>query len=156
MQKDNKAFKEICRCRIMQKEKEFETEKYKFIFYQDRNETLMEVRPKCGEPRAEHEREIKGSLKHVGKWEVLIKAGRNLLEDLGIKKKSENKIEKEFEFEHIRTDKERILFKITSKRDINVKPSIEEIEEQVRNIFKWQQLTKTISEIKNEVFSHGF
>ena len=79
----------------MSKENEFETEKYVFGFSQ--LEKIVRIKVATFERRGftdEDISELEEFLADMGKWEVFIKVGRSLLEELGIKPKSEKEPEK--------------------------------------------------------------
>ncbi|MFX0203661.1 MAG: hypothetical protein ACFFCW_46780 [Candidatus Hodarchaeota archaeon] len=150
----------------MSNENEFETEKYVFWFSQ--LEKIVRIKVATFERREftdEDISELEEFLADMGKWETFVKVGKSLLEELGIKTKSEKELEKEFGFEKyqiIKFKKEdypvEIIMDLTTKeiharerRKTRTTLSKEEIMEQIKNVPKWQTLKKTISELKKQV-----
>ena len=157
----------------MEKEWNFETEKYKFWFYQgktfeDLKVVLVDIKTVSRRDFTDEDlNELKGFFKDMGKWENFVKAGKGLLEDLGISTKAKKKHE---EFGHekyeVRLEKEkgredRVLVRIaltsegsarrTGGDRVLAKLPLEEIIEQVKNVPKWQTLTKAFLELKRKL-----
>ena len=108
--------------------------------------------------------ELKDFFRDMGKWETFVKAGKELLEDIGIGKKSEKESEKEFGFGKYEMSFERreeivmVTVKLTPKESRRrtrgstssaIVPPLEEIAQQIRNVPKWQTLRKAISDLKS-------
>jgi len=102
----------------------------------------------------------------MGKWENFVKAGKSLLQDLGIPIKIEKEEKREFGVEKYekqleKTDYDKsimVTIKLTAKeisrrsaRSKNVMLPPKEIREQLKNVPKWQTLKKTLSELKEKL-----
>ena len=150
----------------MSNENEFETEK--FVFWFSQLEKIVRVRVATVERRNFADKdieELKEFFADMGKWEAFVEVGKSLLEELGIKTKSEKEHKKEFGFEKydiIKCKKEdysiEIIIDLTSKeiraRKRKGTTSIltkEEILEQIKNASKWQTLKKAISELRRQL-----
>jgi len=151
----------------MANEEYFETEKYLFWYYQEKRAVV--VRAITIERRNftdQDESELKAFLNDMGKWENFIKAGKNLLEDLGINTKTGKEHQEEFGIEkYVITKFEKkderltVTIELTSEESLRRTRGdskfstlpIEEIREQLKNVPKWQTLKKTLSELKEKL-----
>lgn len=152
---------------LMSNEDKFVTEKYVFWFYEGKGRPfvslIIHVNVGTVERRKFEEedlQEIQGFFNDMGKWEIFVDLGRRLLEDLGIN--SEDKGERatlsgseRYEFKYdVKGDRIHVEIELRpderKRRSAQKKDdiSIAEIIEQVKNVPKWQALTRTISELK--------
>jgi len=160
----------------MSEEYTFKTEKYDFYFFLEKDARMraknVGVNVATVERRNftnEDVRELKEFFKDMGKWETFVKAGKSLLEDLGIKTKSEKEDEKEFGFEKYEVKFEKKYERVTVTIKLTPKESLrrtrgntpravlhlEEIVEQIKNVPKWKTLKKVILELKKHRIQKG-
>lgn len=156
----------------MSKPLEFKTKKYEFYFYhpKDRREIKTVVRVNIATVEGRNFTdgdisELKKFFSDMGKWEKITKAGKSLLEDLGLVTKVEEQGKIEFGFEKYNVELEkknhRVYVRITLTKEESLRRtkgdrdreelSLEEIVEQVKNVPKWQRLQKAVSEFKEQL-----
>lgn len=156
----------------MSKECYCATEKYEFYFYRPKDRFEREKSVLVNIATVERRNftdedisELKGFFNDMGKWENLTKAGKSLLEELGISTKVEEQQKREFGYEKYRVklvkEEDRVVGRITLTPEESLRRtkgdrdrgdlSLEEIIEQVKNVPKWQILKKAISEFKRKL-----
>lgn len=148
---------------------DFETEKYRFWFYQDKDKWIVYVDVATVEGRDitdEDVAELNDFFMDMGKWETFVKAGKSLLGDLGVYAKGEKEHEKEFGIEKyviptFEKKKSRLAVTIKLKPEESLRRTkgdtkwdvlpVGEIVEQIKNVPKWQTLRKAVLELKSQL-----
>ena len=150
----------------------FETEKYEFYFYQGKdlrgrpqNVTVNVATVERRDFTREDETEVRSIKEDMGKWETFVKAGKSLLEDLGISVEEKGEQKKEYGIEkyklnyETKDDRIGITIKLTSTESLRrtkgnseyATLSLEEIVRQVENVPKWKGVKRAISELKKGI-----